>query len=152
MSNPIITEPETMTPQRKPWVARHWVPIAGIATALVLGIGIGGAATPAPAAAKPLPAKTVEVEVEVTDETCKKVALELFDQLSTLNGDVVMPLLSAGKTMNEQFLLVVNSNVLAMDIDAVSGATAEMRGANGTLDSLTARIEAIGPDYTSCVG
>jgi hypothetical protein len=141
------------TPQREhdrpSWIKRNRIPIAALAGAFIVGIIIGNIGDAAPAAeAKPLPAKTVEVEVEkiveVSDETCKRVAQELFSQLGVMANEVVSPLTEAA---GESLDAVVNN-----DIPALEAATVKTQGANAALTGLTSRIEAIGSDYSTCVG
>jgi hypothetical protein len=137
--------------KRPSWIRRNWIPITALVVTFALGTAIGAAGKSPTADAVPLPAKTIEVEVagetktvevEVTDPLCKAVALELFDQLSVMNSDVVLPLSEGG---SEGIGAILDG-----DYDGADVAIAKINGATTALQGLTARVEALGPDYLAC--
>lgn len=151
MTTPITPGPKptqrTPLPGKRSWLRSHAGSVTLVTAGVVLGALVGGAAASRPdTAAEPQPVETVTVtetvEVAAPDDGCRDVAIELFDMLTIMNSDVVIPLASGG---SEGITAILDNNIPAAEV-----AIAKINGATAVIQELTARTDVVGPAYQAC--
>lgn len=151
-----MTIPHQKSPSRlKSALKKSWP----IALAAVVGIGVGSVAvngSPVSSAGAEPETRVItetitpepeviteEVTVEVFDPTCQAVSEELFSIIEAYTEKVSIPYSNVVITLVDQLQYGAD----AATIDRLS---AELNGVTSEVESITARIQAISPDYIIC--
>lgn len=129
--------------------------------ALVIGAGIGAAgsssSTTAGSPSKPAPVETVTVEVPAPADAeqlgaCQRAAEELRSIAIDQVNNVTMPYGDVSGILYNQLVNSVNYGAGAVDMSEIERGTGVLNSIADAAKGLTSRVEAISPDFATCVG